>query len=313
MDELCIQNDRKNGFSRRRRAKSAAAYLMLAPQIIGFLVFSFYPILWAAQKAWFYYTGAPFDTRFVSFENFRRVFAEDAVYWRTWLTTLKFAAFKLPVEIPLALVLAVILNGRVKGKSFFRSVYFLPHIISIAIVGLIFSNMFDYFGIVNSWLIKLGLIEREISWFETTGRSMSVLVTSGVWATFGINVLYFVAALSNVPEELYEAAVIDGAGTVRKFFNITLPMIAPVFQTILLLSLNGTLQTNEAVLVTTGGAPGGTTYTVMSYQVSKFVPGFVTETVNIGYGCAMSIVTSLILCSIALIYSKASERLQDIY
>ncbi len=115
---------------------------------------------------------------------------------------------------------AVILNGRVKGKKAFSALYiFLPHIISIAIVGLIFSNMFDYFGIVNSWLIKLGLIEREISWFETTGRSMSVLVTSGVWATFGINVLYFVAALSNVPEELYEAAVIDGAGTVRKFFQ----------------------------------------------------------------------------------------------
>ena len=75
----------------------------------------------------------------------------------------------------------------------------------------------------------------------------------------------------------------------------------------MLLSLNGTLQTNEAVLVTTGGAPGGTTYTVMSYQVSKFVPGFVTETVNIGYGCAMSIVTSLILCSIALIYSKSKR------
>ena len=125
--------------------------------------------------------------------------------------------------------------------------------------------------------------------------------------------MYFIAALSNVPEELYEAAELDGAGAMRKFTSVTLPMIAPVFQTILLLSLNGTLQTNEIVLALSNGAPAGSTYTVMSYQVSQFVPGFSTGIVNIGYGCAMSLVTSVIMTAAAVVYSKLSNKMQNMY
>lgn len=286
---------------------------MLSPQIIGFFVFSLYPILWAVRKGFYYYTGVPADTYFVGFENFKRVITTDTTYWGTWLTTLKFAVMKMPIEIILALLLAVMLSKNIRFKGFFRAVYYLPHIISVAIVGLIFANLYDYFGFVNAWLVKFGWIQKEISWFSETNTAMSVLVVSGIWSTFGINVLYFIAALSNVPDELYEAAELDGAGAVRKFFSITLPMIAPVFQTILLLSINGTLHTNEIVLALTGGAPAGTTHTVMSYQVNQFVPGFSTGTVNLGYGCAMSVITSVIMTAIALGYNRFSSKMQNVY
>ncbi len=303
----------KGSIASRKKSKEKMAYLMLSPQIIGFFVFSLYPILWAAKKAFYYYNTIPGDTRFVALENFKRVIFHDSTYWNTWLTTLKFAVLKMPVEIILALVLAIFLSKNIKLKGFYRAVYFLPHIVSVAIVGLIFSNLFDYFGFVNACLIKFGITEKEISWFSETSTSLSVLVTAGIWSTFGINVLYFIAALSNVPEELYEAAQLDGAGVIRKFTSVTLPMIAPVFQTILLLSLNGTLQTNEIVLALSNGAPAGSTYTVMSYQVSQFVPGFSTGIVNIGYGCAMSVVTSVIMTSAAIVYSKLSSRMQNMY
>jgi len=301
------------GFASRKKAKGRMAYLMLSPQIIGFFVFSLYPILWAAQKAFYYYNTIPNDTRFAGLENFKRVITSDPTYWNAWLTTLKFAVYKMPVEIILALVLAIFLSRNIKFKGFYRAVYFLPHIVSVAIVGLIFSNLFDYFGFVNAILLKFGIIKQEISWFSETFTSLSVLVTAGIWSTFGINVLYFIAALSNVPEELYEAAELDGAGAMRKFTSVTLPMIAPVFQTILLLSLNGTLQTNEIVLALSNGAPAGSTYTVMSYQVSQFVPGFSTGIVNIGYGCAMSLVTSVIMTAAAVVYSKLSNKMQNMY
>ncbi|MDD6735281.1 MAG: sugar ABC transporter permease [Clostridiales bacterium] len=297
----------------RRRSEIISCYLMLSTQIVGVLVFTLIPMLWAAQKAFFHYTGAPSETRFVGLENFARLLSEDKVYWGTWLTTLKFAFFKLPIELPLALFLAVLLEKKIKGKGIFRAIYYLPNIISVAIVGLIFSNMFDYFGLINAWLVKLKLITEEISWFSSTGRAMTVLVTASVWSTFGINVLYFIAALSNVPKDVYEAAKIDGASSFVTFFRITLPMIAPVMQTILLLSINGTLHVNEEILVTTGGAPSGTTFSVMAYQVSKFVPGFAGDNVNIGYGCAMAIITSVIMCAVAIAYSKISSKLQNIY
>ena len=304
---------KQNIVQSRKRQRARTAYLMLSPQIIGFFVFSLYPILCAVHKGFFYYDRIPQNTRFVGLANFIRVLTEDTSYWHTWLTTLKFAVYKMPIELILALVLAVFLSKNIKGKGIFRAVYYLPHIISVAIVGLIFSSLFDYFGFINAWLIKLGIITKEISWFSQPFSSLSVLVIAGVWSTFGINVLYFIAALSNVPDELYEAAEIDGAGALRKFFSITLPMIAPVLQIILLLSINGTLQTNEIVLTLTGGAPAGSTYTVMSYQVSQFVPGFATGTVNIGYGCAMSVITSIIMGTIAVFYNKFSNKLQNLY
>ena len=129
----------------------------------------------------------------------------------------------------------------------------------------------------------------------------------------GINVLYFISALANVPEELYECAKLDGAGKWTIMWKITLPMIAPVFSTILLLAINGTLQASEYIIATTKGAPSGSTYTVMSYVINRFVPGFADTGINVGYGCALSLITALIMGLIAVVYTKATAKLQNIY
>lgn len=119
--------------------------------------------------------------------------------------------------------------------------------------------------------------------------------------------------MQNVPEDVYESAYLDGASPWTVMWKITLPLIAPVAQTILLLAINGTLHTGEYILVTTNGAPGGGTYTVMSYVVGKFVPGFAGTGVNIGYGCAISLVTSAIMGIIAFGYLKLSKKMSEMY
>lgn len=295
-----------------KKAFEKQAYIMLAVPLIGFFVFTLYPLLWAVSKSCYFYEGAVSTTRFVGFENFATAF-RDATYWQSWFTTLQFAVFKLPVELPLALLLAMLLHRKVKGAGFFRSVYFLPQMISLAIIGLIFTNMFDYFGLINTWLTKIGIISQGIEWFSTKWKAMLVLVSASTWQSFGINVLYFMAALNNIPEELYEAASIDGATTWMKFKKITVPMMGPVLQTILLLSINGTLHVNDLVLATTNGGPGGDTFTVMPYMVSKFVPGFASVGANIGYGCCLAVITAIIMCCIALGYNKISKKLSNIY
>ena len=292
---------------------SLVCYAMLATPIIGFFVFNLYPILWAAHKSLFFYNNVASDTRYVGLENFIRLFTEDTTYWSTWLTTFKFALLKLPMELPLAMILAVMLHKKLKCTGFFRSVYFMPSIISVAIIGLIFSNMFDYFGFINGVLMKFGLIEKEIEWLANTNTAMLVLAIGSTWNSFGVNVLYFIAALNNVDEDLYESAYLDGASSWTIFWKITLPLIAPVLQVVLLLSLNGTLHTNDYILVTTNGAPGGSTYTVMSYVTGKFVPGFAGAGVNVGYGTSVALVTSAIMAFIALIYTKLSNKMNNLY
>lgn len=294
----------------RYKQKERMCYLMLMPQIIGFLVFQIIPMTWAISKSWTYYDII--ETRFVGWDNFRVLFS-DTSYWNSLLTTLKFAVMKIPIEIPLALILAVLLSRKIKAAGFFRAIYYLPHVISTALVALVFSNLFNYFGVFNALLQKFGIIDLPIDWFSSTTAAMWVIVITDIWKTFGVNVLYFISALANVPEEVYESAKIDGASRLQTFFKITVPMIAPTFQIILMMSIIGTLGTSELVLVLTNGAPSGTTYTVNAYIFNNYSPGLAAAGVNIGYGCAMSLVTAIILSCITLTYMKASAKLKQVY
>ena len=288
-------------------------YLLLGLPLIGFFLFTLYPILWAFAKSFFYYDQIPSNTLYVGLKNFIHIFSENGIYWKSWLTTLEFTLLKLPFEVVLTLVLAYFLSKKIKGASFIRGVYFMPTVISAVLCSVIFTNLFQYFGYFNDIFIKMGIISEPIDWFANKWSAMTVLVASSVWKNFGTNVLLFTAALTNVPEELYEAADIDGAGAFRKFISVTVPMIAPVFQTILLLAINGTLHVGEFIVTMTNGAPGGATHTVGSYILVNYVPGFASGTVDIGYGAAISIITSIIYGLVAFGYNKISAKLQNVY
>ena len=288
-------------------------YLLLGLPLIGFFLFTLYPILWAFAKSFFYYDQIPSHTIYVGFKNFIHIFTENSIYWKSWLTTLEFTFLKLPFEVVCTLVLAYLLSKKIKGASFIRGVYFMPTVISAVLCSVIFTNLFQYFGFFNDIFIKLGIISEPIDWFANKWSAMAVLVASSVWKNFGTNVLLFTAALTNVPNEVYEAADIDGASAFRKFTSITIPMIAPVFQTILLLAINGTLHVGEFIVTMTNGAPGGATHTVGSYILTNYVPGFTSGTVDIGYGAAISIITSIIYGLVAFGYNKISAKLQNVY
>ncbi|MBP3359397.1 MAG: sugar ABC transporter permease [Clostridia bacterium] len=292
------------------REKERMCYLLLSPQIIGFLVFSIIPMLWAISLSWTYYDTI--KTRFVGWENFLLLF-HDSNYWRAVVTTLQFAVMKIPVELPLALILAVLLSRKIKGAGFYRAVYYLPHVISTALVALVFSNIFSFFGVFNALMQKTGLMSIPVDWFAEKMSAMWIIVIADIWKTFGVNVLYFIAALANIPEDVYESARLDGATRLQTFFRITLPMIAPTLQIIIMLSLIGTLGTSEMVLVLTNGAPGGLTYTVNAYIFNNYAPGITNGTVNVGYGCAMSLVTGLMLSVITLGYMKMSSGVKEVY
>ena len=187
------------------RAEEFWCFVMIALPLIGFFVFQLYPILWTFKWSFFSYNGVVSQTRFIGLENFKTMFTTDMRYWQTWLNTLLFTVTKIPVEMILAMVLALMLNKGLKLSKFFQAVYFLPHVISVAIIGLILTNMFSYSGIINGFMKEIGLIEKSVDWFASKGTAVSMIIAGSVWSSFGINVMYLLAALANVPEELYES------------------------------------------------------------------------------------------------------------
>lgn len=313
--ESAGMNPKRRVFRPDKVSEGTQGILMILPQIIGFLVFSIYPIIWVFRLSFYYYNANSFDTKFVGLKNFITLFTTDISYWKTWIFTFKFALIKIPFELCFALFIALLLKRNLKGKGFFRAMFYLPNVISVIIIGLIFSNLFNYFGFVNGIMVELGILRQPIEWFANQNTALFVLAFGSIWNTFGANVMYLMVALANVPDEVYESAQLDGAGKWRTFRSITLPLIAPTMQTIILLSLVGTLGASDYIIAMTGGAPAGQTHTVMSYQLMKYVPGFgeLDKTVDLGYGCSISFVTSVIFMVISLLYTKASKKMKEVY
>ncbi len=297
--------------NREKSIETRWCYLFLLCPIIGFCLLHVYPIAWVTRWAFYSYNGVAETAKFIGLDNFKNFFVTDMTYWKMWLNTAQFAIMKVPVELTLALGLAMLLSNGRRFAGFFRAFYYLPAVVSVAIIGVVFSNLFAYFGVINSFLMKLGIIEEGVNWFATKNIAMCIIVLGSIWNTFGINVMYFMAALSNVPMELYESADLDGANAWQKFCNITMPTIVPVFQIILLMSIVGTLSTNDYIIAMTGGAPAGETHTVMSYLTQSFVPGFADSTsLALGYGSAMNIVTTVMFVIIGVVYNKINKKLQ---
>lgn len=247
--------------------------------------------------------------------NFIRVFSRDPAYWNSLKNTFLIAGMKMIFEIPLALVLAVLLNNKIKGSSFFRVVFFLPSVFSIAVVGLIFSILFGaYNGIVNAILKNIGLITQNISWFSDKGHAMFVIILVSLWTTFGLNMIYFLMGLQNISKSLYECASIDGANEVQQFFYITMPLVAPILQLVLMLSVLGTMKMTDLILVLTNGAPGGSTEVVMTYIFKYFFSygESAAMEVQFGYASSMAVVTAVILGIVTLIYLKVSKKMQEV-
>ena len=289
------------------------SYTMLAPQLIGFFIFGIYPIIWVLRWALYDYDGV--TSKFVGLDNFIRIFTDDPKYWETMWNAFLFTGGKLIIEIPLALVIAVLLNSKLKGKNIFRAAFFMPNMVSIAIVGLIFYIIFDpYQGIVNEYLFKLNLVKEPISWFSYKFTAMLVLIIASTWASFGVNMLYFLTGLMNIPQELYECADIDGASKIQQFFHITVPMLGPVLQVVLMLAMLGSLKATDIVLVLTNGQPAGDTEVVMTYIFKHFFSyGEGSPIPAIGYASAMGFVTATILAVITVIYLKWSKKYTKVY
>ncbi len=293
------------------RKEVLQCYLMIAGTVLGMVTFVVIPLGWILRWCLFSYKGYG-AVRFVGFDNFVRVFMRSGKYWLAVKNTFVFAFCKLLVEIPLALILAFILTRRLKGRDFFRSVFFMPSMLSVAVIGVVFTYLFNHNqGVVNSAIKLLG--GQGIKWFSDGTTAMIMLMIVSIWQNFGINMLFFMTGLQSIPQELYEAAAIDGASQRQQFMRVTIPMLGPIMQMVLMNAILGSLKVTDLVLTLTNGKPSGKTEVMMTFIYKKFFGESGGSAMDYGYGAALTVVTAIILTIVTLMYLRATKKNSNIY
>lgn len=303
---------KKLSFKERIRHASSrgdfAALLMLLPAVFLLVVISIYPFCWLFRYVFYDYNG--FTSYFVGLKNFTRMF-EDTVFWRSVLHTFEYALMKLAIIIPLSLLLAVLLNQKIKGSGIFRGIYFMPTVISSAVYSLIFGFIFAvYNGVLNAYLEKIGMIHSPIDWLGSASIVMISVIIVAVWGGFGNYMILFMSGLSSISEEIYESCKMDGANGIQSFFHITLPMLSPVLKVILMLAITTALKDYESILVLTNGGPNSRSEVMFTY-IYKLIFGSQT-TPQIGYATVLSIMAALIIGVVTAVYMFLARKLDDV-
>ncbi|WP_258525626.1 carbohydrate ABC transporter permease [Paenibacillus sp. YN15] len=300
--------------SKRRLFRQSQIYLMLLPNLILFTTLAVFPILWSLRYMFFDYDGIH-QAVFTGLDNFVRIFTRDPIYWQSLWVTLVYAFGKLSLVLPLAFLVAVVLNASFKGSALLQAVIFSPTIMSASVMALIFYLLFNvYNGDVNHYLMTLGLIDQPIEWLGPKFAMLTVVIVA-VWGGLGNYMVYFLAGLQTIPKDVYEAADLEGADYWQRLFKITLPMLGPVLRVILMLSIVTTFQDIQSIMVLTEGGPLGKTQVVFLYMYQLFFPVSTTSSIQpeIGYGAAASVVTGIILGFVTLLYLYISKKLEDVY
>jgi ABC-type sugar transport system permease subunit len=256
----------RRGRSGARRRGYLWSYVYLAPMMVLLLVFVVYPIGASLGYTFYKWNGIGDPSDFVGLDNFRQIM-HDSIFWRSLGHTFVYAAIVVPVQLILALALALVLNNRrLRFVSFYRTLFFLPVVTSAAVIGVVIQLLVSNFGdSINSALLRLHLINQHIDWLGDPHFALAIIILVGIWHSFGYNLVYFLAGLQTIPEELYEAARLDGAGRLATFRYITVPMLRAVGVVIVVLAVIGTFQIFDLVQVLTSGGPYFSTEVVNTY------------------------------------------------
>ncbi len=272
------------------RTTRLAPWGFLAPFVLLFALFTIYPLGKAAMLA-LEQTYGPGTTRFVGLGNFRALMS-DPLFWKALWNTTVYALTSVFIQLPLSLACALLLNRPgLRGRAIYRLIFFAPALVGVVFVAMIFSVIFEKrTGLLNQALHASVGWDLDFPWLQA--YVMPSLVIATLWQYMGFNMIYFLAALQNVPKELSEASALDGAGPWRRFLAVTWPSIRPVAGFVVLLSVIGSFQLFELpyVLLNASAGPDNRGLTVVMYLFQR---GF--EAGDLGYASAIGWVLAVVL------------------
>ena len=286
------------------------AYVFLTPWIIGLVVFIVGPILFSLGMSTFNYTlGRESEATFVGFGNWVRAFTQDELFWPSLGRTFLYTAVVVPCTVFGALLTAMLLNERLRGTTFYRTVFFMPHLTPIVAAAYIWLWLLSpQYGAINEGIWQLGVALtgtgfKGPGWFSSTEWALPGLMLIALWGAIGGNMMViFLAGLQGIPQELYEVAAIDGANSWSRFRHVTLPMISPTLFFNSILACVGAFQTFESAFIATKGGPA---YATWLYGLHIYRNTF--ELFDMGYGATLAWILFIVLSVFTYIQFRTSR------
>jgi ABC-type sugar transport system permease subunit len=301
-----VRKSKRRRLTGMERKEAIAAYLFLSPWIIGVLVFLVVPIGMAVYSAFTRWTIINPPPRWIGLENFREMFTEDRYFGWSLGVTVRYMLMTLIPFLIIGLALALLLNQKLKGMDFFRTVFYVPSVVSGVAVTILWISLLDSdMGAINTILRSLG-VENPPNWINSAKWALPSVALMGLWGVGGGAIIYL-AGLQNIPNHLYEAAVIDGANNWQQFWKITIPLLSPTMFFTLITGLIGSFQvfTPAYIMGGTSRFGGGSRY-LRFYLLHVYVKGF--QQGRLGYASALAWVLTIISAIAVIIVYNSSER-----
>ena len=287
--------------------KNKWPYLFCLPFIAAYLTFSLYPMLYSLQLSFFDWNGIGNKT-FVGLQNYITLFTKDPLFWKALKNTVILMAFSTPITVFLGLVVAYLLFDISRGKRLYQTVNFFPYITTPVAIGFIFSYLFDWqSGYVNKLLTSIGILDEPFYWLNSEIASKVIIVIMIVWRYLGYYMTIYLAAMTSMPMEVYEAAAVDGASNLKIFTRITIPMLRHTTVFLVITSMIGGLQMFDVPQILTNGKgdPMRSSMTLIMYLNNHLYSK------NYGMSGALSVMLFIITGILSLIVFKFSNGKQD--
>lgn len=293
----------KKKMTNRERSEFLWGWLFILPTMAGLMILNIIPIFQTIYQSFFKTGSFGRGNIFVGLENYKRLFADTAV-WQALLNTLKYAIVEVPFSIIIAIVLAVMLNQKMRGRSVYRMIYFMPMVCAPAAVAMVWKWLYNSeFGLLNHLLEAIGL--PKVNWVSDPKIAFISLAIVGIWSVIGYNMVLFLAGLQEIPKDYYEAAEIDGANEVTQFFKITLPLISPTMFFVVITRVIASLQVFDSIFMMIGkNNPALPKTQSLVYLFYRYA--FVEN--NKGYGSAIIVLLLCIIMLITVFQMKAQEK-----
>jgi multiple sugar transport system permease protein/raffinose/stachyose/melibiose transport system permease protein len=287
------------------KAERRAAWGMIAPALVLLTLFLVVPAVLALVLS---FTNArlisPNSPEFIGFANYSRAFTNDSTFIRSLLNTFGFALVVVPVQAGLGLLLALLVNQKVRGVNVFRTIFFLPVVTSMVVVSIVWTFMYQETGLINSMLDRVTFgAWNAVAWLQDPNTAMPAIIILSVWQGVGFHMVIWLAGLQTIPAELYEAASLDGATPWQRFAHVTWPGLRATFVFVLVTITIAAFGLFVQVDVMTRGGPLEATTSIIFHAVRK---GFREQ--EVGYGSALSLIFFVLVLIVSLVQRRLTRR-----
>ncbi len=293
------------GKQKRIIKQNIIGYSFVLPNFIGYFIFIFLPVVFTFVLCVMKWDGSDAPLEFVGLQNFAKLF-KDSGFIISVKNTILYSIFTVPLTMVAALLIAVLMNTKIKGIVIYRTAFFFPYVASLVAVGAVWNMLFQpEFGPVNEFLRFIG-IANPPKWCASTDWAMSVIIIVSIWKYMGYYMVVYLAALQGISQDLYEAASIDGATGLKKFRYITIPMLRPTTFFVIIMMTIQCFKVFDLIYVMTGGGPGRATNVMVNHIYNAAFVDF-----KFGYASASSLMLFAIVLVVTLIQFRGEKKFTD--